>query len=210
MTTAPPGFVPPIGKPPGWLTDEHGQTRYWNGDAWTEHVTAAPMSTNAPAPPLRGPHQAKRPWWQATWVLLVAGLVIGLVIGVASAGGGSTKTRTVAGPTVHVTATPPAPSVTVTATPTVVKVVATHTKTKTVIFHPTYNKYGEGTYVVGKEIQPGDYHTTGGSDCYWATLHSLDTSDIIDNSNSTGPQTIEVPSSAKALEVGGSCTFGRA
>ena len=36
------------------------------------------------------------------------------------------------------------------------------------------------------------YRTPGGSQCYWARLSSLDTSDIIDNNNSSGPQVVEI------------------
>ena len=50
----------------------------------------------------------------------------------------------------------------------------------------------DGTYLVGVDIQPGMYRTSGGSQCYWARLSSLDTSDIIDNHNSSGPQVIEI------------------
>jgi hypothetical protein len=49
----------------------------------------------------------------------------------------------------------------------------------------------DGTYLVGTDILPGMYRTPGRSSCYWARLRSLDTSDIIDNNNSTGPQVIE-------------------
>lgn len=50
----------------------------------------------------------------------------------------------------------------------------------------------DGTYLVGTDIYPGMYRTGGGSQCYWARLNSLDTGDIIDNHNSSGPQVIEI------------------
>lgn len=49
-----------------------------------------------------------------------------------------------------------------------------------------------GTYLVGVDIVPGIYRTPGGTSCYWARLNSLDTSDIIDNNNSSGPQVVEI------------------
>lgn len=58
----------------------------------------------------------------------------------------------------------------------------------------------DGTYLVGTDILPGMYRTPGGSACYWARLRSLDTSDIIDNNNSTGPQVIEILPTDRAFK----------
>ena len=63
-------------------------------------------------------------------------------------------------------------------------------------------------YVVGKDMQAGLYHTQGstdGDDCYYATLNSTDTSDIADNNNFTGPESVQVNS--YAFETDGSCTW---
>lgn len=58
----------------------------------------------------------------------------------------------------------------------------------------------DGTYVVGVDILPGMYRTPGGTHCYWARLRSLDTSDIIDNNNSsTGPQAVDILPSDRAF-----------
>ena len=70
---------------------------------------------------------------------------------------------------------------------------------------------GDGVYVVGKDIQAGVYHTngsdnTGANDCYFATLNSTDTSNIADNNNFDGPETVDV-SSAYAFEISGPCTW---
>lgn len=62
---------------------------------------------------------------------------------------------------------------------------------------------GDGTYLVGSDILPGIYRTPGGSRCYWARLDSLDTSDIIDNNNSTGPQVIEILGTDRAFQTSG-------
>ena len=43
------------------------------------------------------------------------------------------------------------------------------------------------------------YRTPGGTHCYWARLRSLDTSDIIDNNNSTGPQAVDILPSDRAF-----------
>lgn len=70
---------------------------------------------------------------------------------------------------------------------------------------------GDGVYVVGKDIKPGVYHTSGSgnagaNDCYYATLNSTDTADISDNNNFDGAETVDV-SSAYAFDVSGGCTW---
>ena len=70
---------------------------------------------------------------------------------------------------------------------------------------------GDGMYVVGKDIKAGVYHTngsgnTGQNDCYFATLNSTDTTNIADNNNFDGPETVDV-SSAYAFQVNGPCTW---
>lgn len=72
---------------------------------------------------------------------------------------------------------------------------------------------GDGVYVVGKDIKAGVYHTngsgdTGQNDCYFATLNSTDTSDIADNNNFDGAETVNV-SSAYAFQTNGPCTWVR-
>lgn len=72
---------------------------------------------------------------------------------------------------------------------------------------------GDGVYVVGKDIKSGVYHTngsgnTGQNDCYFATLNSTDTSNIADNNNFDGPETVDV-SSAYAFQISGPCTWVR-
>jgi hypothetical protein len=46
---------------------------------------------------------------------------------------------------------------------------------------------------------PGTYRTAGSSGCYWARLGSLDTSDIIENNNSNGPQVVGIQPTNKAF-----------
>lgn len=65
----------------------------------------------------------------------------------------------------------------------------------------------DGVYVVGADIQPGTYHTTGarstanGGQCYYALLSSTNTNDIIDNNNVTGPATITIRKRVKAVNI---------
>jgi carboxypeptidase C (cathepsin A) len=64
----------------------------------------------------------------------------------------------------------------------------------------------DGVYVVGRDIPSGTYHTSGGSQCYYATLDSTDTSNIMDNNNFNGPETVDV-SGAYAFQITGGCTW---
>jgi uncharacterized protein HemX len=68
----------------------------------------------------------------------------------------------------------------------------------------------DGVYVVGSDIASGTYHTAGdggsGNQCYYATLASTNTSDIIDNNNFDGPETVDV-SGAHAFQISGPCTW---
>jgi hypothetical protein len=126
-----------------------------------------------------------------------AALIV-LALSLAACGSTKTVTKTVTqqGPTV--TVTEPGPTVTETDTATVT---------------PTANAQGQatqisddGVYVVGQDIPGGTWHTSGGSQCYEATLNSTDTSNIIDNNNFTGPDTVSL-AGAKAFDISGGCTW---
>jgi hypothetical protein len=72
--------------------------------------------------------------------------------------------------------------------------------------------FGDGTYVVGKEVLPGTYKTTGsanGFPCYWARLKdtSGDFNAIITNGNPTGPTTVTISQSDGAFQTVGCNTW---
>ena len=130
-----------------------------------------------------------------TALLGVVALFVAGGIGAAAAGGGKAATAAPA-PTVTVTEIQHDPGATVTVTAT-----------------PTANAQGEatqisadGVYVVGQDIPGGTWHTSGGSQCYEATLGSTDTSNIIDNNNFTGPNTVSLAGAA-AFDINGGCTW---
>lgn len=127
-----------------------------------------------------------------TWVVLV---ILACLVGLVACG--STKTVTRPGPTVTDTQT----------------VIATPAITVTVTVTPTANAQGQateisqdGVYVIGTDIAGGTWHTAGGQQCYEATLASTDTSNIIDNNNFTGPDTVSL-AGAKAFDISGGCTW---
>lgn len=71
-----------------------------------------------------------------------------------------------------------------------------------------------GTYVVGEDIQPGTYKTTGPTDsliksCYWERMKNLDGGfdAIAANDNITGPGVLTVKPGDKGLKLSGSCTW---
>ncbi|HUY48331.1 MAG TPA: hypothetical protein VMV92_21810 [Streptosporangiaceae bacterium] len=107
-----------------------------------------------------------------------------------------------------VTVRPSASSVTVTAPP-VTRTVTVKPKVRpsAAPAGPATSMSADGVYVVGVDIQPGTYHTTGasaagGGQCYVARLSSTNTNDIIDNNITNGPSTIST-GQAKAIDVSG-------
>lgn len=61
---------------------------------------------------------------------------------------------------------------------------------------------GEGIFVVGTDIVPGRWRTRGGAgSCYWARLGDLTGDEILDNSNSDGPQVVDILPSDTAFQL---------
>lgn len=194
-----------------------------------------------PAAPVPGPPTPPRRRRSAVKIVgICVGGVVALLLGIGIIGAAfgtpktTTQTRTVAANPAVVTATAtrtelvpgpltttittvqvPAPGPAVTST--AVTRVPVPGPTRTVQVRVTYTPpvaaaFGDGTQVVGTDIQPGVYHSDGHGDlgsCYWARLKSLTTSDIIDNGNISGPTTIQVQSGDKALETSGGCTWSK-
>ncbi|MCT7351309.1 hypothetical protein N4P33_03880 [Streptomyces sp. 15-116A] len=69
---------------------------------------------------------------------------------------------------------------------------------------------GDGTFVVGEDIEPGTYRTSGPDDaaipsCYWARLSgtSGELDEIIANGNTEGPTTVTISASDEAFQTSG-------
>jgi hypothetical protein len=165
--------------------------------------------------PKTKPRKPKWPWFVSGFAVLL-GLVIAIAGVVSGQQPSNTATAAPAPQTVTQTVTEPAPTQavkTVTASPQTVTKTVTKTMTKTVPApaeeqSPASGGVGDGTYMVGTDIKPGTYHTTGAvggslGNCYFARLSSTNTSDIIDNNNSTGPMTVTIASSDAAFETSG-------
>lgn len=119
-------------------------------------------------------------------------VAVALGVGLLTACGGPLQTALETGGTKTVTVVASAPSTATVAAPAPVTVTATPAGPQSTIST-------DGTYLVGTDIMPGIYRMPGGSHCYWARLSSLNTSDIIDNNNSSGPQTVEIQPSDRAF-----------
>lgn len=65
---------------------------------------------------------------------------------------------------------------------------------------------GDGTFVVGKDVQPGRYQSTGNTSCYWARLNA-NGDDIIDNDISSGSSVVTVAASDGLIKTSGCNTF---
>lgn len=70
---------------------------------------------------------------------------------------------------------------------------------------------GDGTYLVGHDVQPGLYRAAATPGCYWARLHDLNGTiySIADNGNTDGQVTIQIQASDRAVEVSGCGDFTR-
>jgi hypothetical protein len=165
----------------------------------------APLQQPGYVPPSgRG---AKDPW-SVRYKVLAGFLAVAALFFAGALGavlGGRTGTSAAPAPTVTMIQHDPGATVTVTAGPTV---------TATVSVTPTANAQGEatqisddGVYVIGQDIPGGTWHTSGGGQCYEATLSGTDTiNDIISNNNFTGPDTVDL-AGAYAFDINGGCTW---
>lgn len=84
----------------GWYQVDDHHERYWDGARWSDEVRTrgavsdpglAPASASPSAEPEQSreqsaPANTKRPWYKRGWVMAVAALVLGLIIGAAGAG----------------------------------------------------------------------------------------------------------------------------
>jgi hypothetical protein len=69
---------------------------------------------------------------------------------------------------------------------------------------------GNGTFIVGQDIDPGTYRAAAREGCYWEREASLDTSSIdaiLANDNADGPVVVQILPSDKAVKVAGCAKF---
>lgn len=172
-----------------------------------------------PPPPHRPPHAARRPrrW---PWIAgIVASLLVGLLIGSAAPGApAATTTKAAADPapveTVEVEVEVPGPTQTVEVPGPTVTVTVTPTPEQAETLVTAFA--GDGTYVIGEDIEPGRYKShpaiEGAGVCYWARLKSTDgdLDSIIANQLGEGPQTVTIKKSDEAFETNGCADWVKA
>jgi len=149
-----------------------------------------------PPPPPPAGRPPKPPFYRRGWFPLVTFLV-GALVGVASAGGGSDPqaVRTVTVTSVVYRPQPtsiqkvPAAGQTTTTTP---KPAATAAPAATI---------EDGAWSVPGEVKPGTYRTTGGEGCYWARLKGFsgDLDDVIANGLPNGPARVTIARTDKGF-----------
>lgn len=126
-------------------------------------------------------------------VLLFAGLIIALVF--------VAVLRSPASATAQQDAPPPLPRLTAPAAPPAP--VASPATEPAAADGSTFP--GDGTFLVGADVQPGTYRTKGGSPCYWARLSDVSGSfdSILANSVAQGPAIVEIKKTDKAFQSRG-------
>jgi hypothetical protein len=140
-----------------------------------------------PYPPTPPRSSSPAPWIALAAVGVIAAGLLGFAVGRSSATAGTVTTRTVtAAPAATMTTQQePDPTTEAAAKPRGIP---------------------EGTHVVGRDIEPGEYRTDGparGRPCYWARLSDTtgDSSSILANGNIEGPTTVTILAADGAFET---------
>jgi hypothetical protein len=159
-------------------------------------------------PPPARPKTDAQPWYKRGWVIFLAGVLVGGIIGAAS-GGKSGSQATATSIVFRDREVPARPQPT--SMPTAGRAGQTTTITKPKPTTAPAPTYGDGTYEVGSEIQPGTYRTSGG-ECYWERLKGFsgEFEDIIANGNISGPSRMTIRSSDKGVTFSGGCEWRKA
>lgn len=146
-----------------------------------------------PPPPSRPPRKKLS---RRAWIIIGVIVVILLIFGAANSKN-SPSTTTATTPTT-VTQTTPTSAVTA-SHPT-----ATPTPVPTAKPTPSFATFGDGTYQVGKDIQPGTYRTRSASaGCYYERLKGFSggVGDILANDNTDDPAIVTILASDKGFDA---------
>jgi hypothetical protein len=146
---------------------------------------------------------AKHKILSAILIIVAIPIVLGMYAGAFDAITGNAKpdasvstSKTTSKPMTTTPKSTPAKTVATTSTPAPAK--------------PKYTTFGDGTFKVGSQIQPGTYRTrTGTSGCYYATLSGFsgNTSDILDNENTDYPAVVTILPSDAGFQSNGCGTW---
>lgn len=157
---------------------------------YTQYPQTPPQGyPSYPPPPYQQPLQPKPK--RRLWLWIIGIIVVLAIIGsFASRGGTTTSTPPAAtqAPAGNTPAATQAPAATPTPQPSPT---------------PAFAHFGDGTYQVGKDIQPGTYRTrVGSTGCYYARLKGFGgtVDDIIANDNTDAPAVVTIKASDKGFE----------
>ncbi len=160
--------------------------------------------TYPPGPGMMPPESPRKKLSRRGCAITGAIVVIFIIIAAVSNGtkgndnitAGDTSTQTTLQATTQPTTQPPAqPTTAQTPTPT-------PTQAPTPTPTPSFASFGDGTYQVGKDIQPGTYRTrTGSPGCYYERLSGFGgtLSDIIANNNTDYPAIVTISATDKGF-----------
>ena len=150
-------------------------------------------------PPMMPPRPPRKKLSRRAWIIIGV-IVLILVIASAVNANKSTNTPTAAAPT----ATPIIVNSQATDTPISATATATPKPTPTAKPTPSFASFGDGTYQVGKDIQPGTYRTRSTSTgCYYERLKGFGggVGDILANDNTDDPAIVTILASDKGFEA---------
>ena len=210
--------TPPPTRPtePGWYDDGHGDQRWYDGTNWTERVQA-PVKEKAPK-------LASGTVRKSTAAIVGASaLVLGLIIGVVASPAPSTdplydqiddaerraesleasrdrfqdQAETFQDEYVRQATEIEEREAAITARENAVKVTEETVAANTLP--------GDGTFIVGKDVQPGTYQSAGGERCYWK--RSTLAGDIIDNAYGSGSSVVTVQAGDGLITTAGCADF---
>ncbi len=155
--------------------------------------TYPPLPTPPPPAATKRPNYVRRhaPWFVGA--AIIAAFLIGLGAGQSS----GSKTTTAAAVPAPATSAPAAPAAT---TPAAAPAPAAPAAVTIA---------GDGTYLVGSDVQPGTYKSPGGDGrpCYWARLKDASGNAIIANNFADGPSVVTIAKTDAAFETSGCQTW---
>lgn len=134
-------------------------------------------------PQTNHPALRKRKRWPWVIGILLVIIVISAIVANGSQGNASSSSST---PTTQSSSSTQSPSTHPTSAP-----------------QPQFATFGDGTFIVGKDIQPGTYRTrTSSPNCYYARLKGFSgaVEDIIANDNTDDPAIVTISASDKGFE----------
>ena len=198
-----PKDTPPPSRPtePGWYDDGHGDQRWHDGTNWTERVQGTTAQTK---PGFLAGAVSKR----TAAIIGGAALVLGLLLGIAASPAPSTEPLTdkikeessradsmeasrdnLSGRVkdLQEESLNQARSIEEREAAVAAREAAVQT-TEDAIAANTLP--GNGTFIVGKDIQPGTYQSAGGESCYWS--RTTLTGDILDNALGAGSSVVTI------------------